>query len=123
MNDLPTMAQLVPQIVIALVIVGAVAWSRKQDRAELADMRAKLPGAADDVEVTATGKHRAVVVPWELLGTRFDELGEKVDDEIAESRKFRESTGQRVTALETDVRWLRRGKTTHADTLDDRHKG
>lgn len=125
--DLSALLDKAPELLIGFGMIAAVAWFRKQDRQQMATMRAEVHSVrmsalpvGDDVEATTTGPYRAVVVPWERLGERFDELAEKVDDEIVESRKFREATGQRVTALETDVRWLRRGESTHADTRDDR---
>lgn len=128
--DWSTLAEAAPELVIGFGMLAAVAWFRKQDREQMASVRAEVrsvrlsalpPGELDDGEATATGKHRAVVIPWDRLSEQINGLDQKVDDEIAESRKFRESHASRVTALETDVKWLRRGK-GRDDTYDDRRK-
>jgi len=132
MEHLPTLAELVPQIMIALVIVGAVAWFRKQDSATLANVRteimrvrmSQMPDDAERSDPGDTGRHRAAVDHWarldeklEGLDATLDGVALKVDEEIQESRRFREQVGQRVTALETDVKWLsvgKRGVDTHS---------
>lgn len=125
--DLPSMGQLAPQILVAIVIIVAVGWFRKQDQKNIATLRKEVQrsiGPPPDDYAGESGRYTAVADPWERLGEQFDDLGKKVDEEIVESRKFREATGQRVTALETDVRWLKRETKSrgHEDTHDDRRK-
>ena len=99
-------------------------------QAEVAHVRMSQLPATSAAECTPgdTGRFAAVVDHWERLDERLDgidssigELGETLNDEIKESRQFREGTGQRVTALETDVKWLRRGK-NRDDTFDGRSR-
>jgi len=132
--DLPTLSQLVPQILIALVIVGTVAWFRKQDSEQLASLRGEVRSvrmsAMPDDAPGNTGRHAAVVDNSERIDNKLEGLTQtlggltqtlggvavKLDNEISESKRFRETHAQRVTALETDVRWLRRGGNPNSES-------
>lgn len=134
--DLTALIQAVPELAALFGVLGAIAWFRKQDRetrsADMAAVRNELAAVRmsalppEGTDPDASGRLRAVgAAPYrasavEPLGRIEDKLGELCSDvedlgstmaeEIRESRSFRESAGQRVTALETDVKWLRRGK-------------
>jgi len=80
--DLPTLAQLAPQILVALVIIGGVIWLRKS---------------------TANGKAPASAADIRALG----EVVGKVESATADNGKAIAKLHTKVATIATDVSWLK----------------
>lgn len=105
--DLPSFAELAPQIVIALVVIGAVAWFRKQDmdvvkslREEQVHTRKLLTPPQQHQSAEDTGRFTSPFV-------RMEESLKEIKVSVKEVQSEQQHNSQRLAVLEANIKWLR----------------